>query len=241
LTPPEKGVDWNEDFFGGRKVFTKNYFVGLALLFCTILIVGCPPSNNTGQATSSDLVKQRLQRQIDGDYKNPDLHYQMGKMHQATGLWSQSEHEFTVALSFDPVHRPSQAAMVKILLDSGQAAKAKLSADFYMNQASTSEIGSLELGIAFQNEVLDDYALTCYMKALSIAPTSAKANKQLGFFYLRKGDNEKAKGYLIRSFQSDPYQSDVAGELGRLGVAIQPSQTPKPKAIVAPDAGTQKK
>lgn len=165
----------------------------------------------------------------------------MGKLHQASGLWSQAEHEFTVALSFDPVHRPSQAAIVKILFDSAQSAKAKLSADFYMNQASTSDIGSLELGIAFQNEGLDDYALTCYQKALSIAPSSPKVNKQLGFFYLKKGDNEKAKGYLIRSFQADPYQPDVAGELGKLGVAIQPSQTPKPNPGVTPESGSQKK
>lgn len=160
-----------------------------------------------------------------------------GKLHQANGFWSQAEHEFTVALSFDPVHRPSQAAMVKILFDSGQSARAKLSADFYMNQALTSSVGSLELGTAFQNEGLDNYALTCYQKALSLAPTEAKVNKQLGYYYLKKGDNEKAKGYLIRSFQTDPYQPDVAGELGKLGVAIQSSQAPKP--IVTPNAGKQ--
>ena len=218
----------------------RKYLFGLALLFCTILLGGCPPTDSGGQATSAEQARKRIQRQIELNYKDPDAHYQMGKLHQASGFWSQAEHELTVALSFDPVHRPSQAAMVKILIDSGQSAKAKLSAEFYMNQASTSDVGSLNLGVAFQNEGLDDYALTCYQKALSLAPSSPKANKQLGYFYLKKGDNEKAKDYLIRSFQADPYQPDVAGELGRLGVAIQSSPTAKPKPVVAPESGSQK-
>jgi tetratricopeptide (TPR) repeat protein len=220
-------------------VFTKTHLVSLALLFCTILIGGCQPGNSNEPAATANQTRLRIQRQIRNNYKDPDAHYQMGKLHQADGLWSQAEHEFTVALSFDPVHRSSQAAMVKILFDSGQSAKAKLAADFYMNQASTSDVGSLDLGIAFQKEALDDYALTCYQKALSLAPSSAQANKQLGYYYLKKGDKEKAKDYLIRSFQTDSYQPDVAGELGRLGVAIQSSPTPTPS--VAPSAGKQTK
>ena len=220
-------------------MFTKTHLVSLALLFCTILIGGCPPSNKNEPTATASQTRLRIQRQIQSNYKDPDAHYQMGKLHQAEGLWSQAEHEFTVALSFDPVHRSSQAAMVKILLDSGQSAKAKPAADFYMNQASTSDVGSLDLGIAFQKEGLDNYALTCYQKALSLAPSSAQANKQLGYYYLKKGDKEKAKDYLIRSFQADPYQPDVAGELGRLGVAIQSSQMPAPSA--APSAGNKTK
>ncbi len=220
-------------------MFTKTHLVSLALLFCTILIGGCPPGNSNEPAATASQTRLRIQRQIQSNYKDPDAHYQMGKLHQTEGLWSQAEHEFTVALSFDPVHRSSQAAMVKILFDSGQSAKAKLSADFYMNQASTSDVGSLDLGIAFQKEGLDDYALTCYQKALSLAPSSAQANKQLGYYYLKKGDKEKAKDYLIQSFRTDPYQPDVAGELGRLGVAIQSSQMPKPS--VAPSAEKQTK
>ena len=67
---------------------------------------------------------------------------------------------------------------------------------------------------------------------------SAKVNKQLGFFYLKKGDKEKAKQYLIASFNANPFQPDVAGELGKLGVAIESKPAPKPKPAVQPN--TQK-
>jgi tetratricopeptide (TPR) repeat protein len=227
-------------FLGGIKVFNKVRLGSLALLFCTILIGGCPPGRSD-QPTTTAQARQRIQNQIESNYKDPDAHYQLGKLNQADGLWAQAEHEFTVALSFDPVHRPSQAAMVKVLFDSGQSAKAKLSTGFYINQASTSAAGSLELGSAFQKEGLDDAALTCYQRAFSLAPTSAPVNKQLGYFYLKKSDKEKAKDYLIRSFQADPYQPDVAGELGKLGVAIQSSQVPTTKPVVAPNAGKQLK
>ena len=143
----------------------KKLLLGLVLLFCIILL-GCTPGTRE-KPSSQDVEKQKLQKQIENDYRNPDLHYRLGKLNQAGGLWSQAEHEFRVVLSFDPVHRPSQAAMVRILLDSGQGGQAKESTTYFMNSASTSDAASLDLGIAFQNEGLDDYALTCYQKALS--------------------------------------------------------------------------
>lgn len=214
----------------------KKLSFGLVLLFCIILLGDCHPPRE--KPTSIDETKLKLQRQIDLDYRNPGLHHQMGKIYQSNGLWYQAENEFRVALSFDPVHKPSQAALVRILVDSGQYGQAKESAKFFMNSAFTSENASLELGISFQNENLDDYALSCYQKALSLVPASARVNKQLGFFYLKKGDKEKAKQHLIISFNANPYQPDVAGELGRLGVAIQSTPPPKPKPSVQPD--TQK-
>ena len=83
-------------------------------------------------------------------------------------MWSRAEHEFSTALSFDPAHRDSQAAKVKVLLQSGDKGKAKILANDYITQASTSAAGSLRLGMAFQKEALDDYALTCYRQALCL-------------------------------------------------------------------------
>jgi hypothetical protein len=54
-------------------------------------------------------------------------------------------------------------------------------------------------------------------------------NKEMGLYYLDKGDKVLAKEYLIRSFNLDPNQPDVAGELGRLGVEVKiPGQMKKP-------------
>ncbi len=55
----------------------------------------------------------------------------------------------------------------------------------------------------------------------SLEPSSASVNKQVGLDYLGRGDKVRAKEYLVRRFQLDPAQPDVAGQLGRLGVGVR--------------------
>ena len=43
-----------------------------------------------------------------------------------------------------------------------------------------------------------------------------------------------AKTYLRRSFELDPYQADVAAELGKMGIRVQVLPPPKPAAPPAP-------
>ncbi len=172
-------------------------------------------------------TKAQILKQLEGKFEDPDAHYNLGKLYQRDGMWSRAEHEFSTALSFDPAHRDSQAARVKVLFQSNDKGKAKILANDYITQASNSAAGSLRLAMAFQKENLDDYALTSYRQALSLAPNSAKVNKQIGYFYMSRNQRELAKDYLIRSFQLDPTQAEVARELGILGVVVQvrtPSQ-----------------
>ncbi len=75
--------------------------------------------------------------------------------------------------------------------------------------------------MAFQNQQLDGYALDSYQQALSLAPDSAEVNKQMGLYYLSKGDKTRAKEHFIASYRSDNRQPDVAHELGRLGVELR--------------------
>jgi len=171
--------------------------------------------------TPAEQKKARLLKQINRKFENPDAHYELGQLYHADGLWARAEHEYNTTLSFDPAHRKAQAAVVKVLLDSGDTAKARLSADIYMNQVVNSAEGSLNLAIAFQKELLDEYALACYQQALRLAPNSAKINRQIGYYYLSRGDKVRAQEYLSRSFQLNPNQPEVAGELGRLGVAVR--------------------
>jgi len=178
-------------------------------------------------------TKAQILKQLEGKFEDPEAHYNLGKLYQRDGMWSRAEHEFSTALSFDPAHRESQAARVKVLFQSGDKGKAKILANEYITQASNSAAGSLKLAMAFQKEFLDDYALTCYKQALSLAPNSAKVNKQIGYFYMSKNQLDLAKDYLIRSFNLDPTQAEVAGELGRLGVVVQvrPSNPAESKKI----------
>ena len=196
------------------------------LLFCTILIVGC---NNDNQTTGVNNVKQisaeekkaQLLKSLDRKFENPDAHYELGRLYHAEGQWSQAEWRYHRALNFDPVHWQAQAAMVKLFIDSHDPDKSKNYADIYINKVSVSPTQSLELALAFQNERLDEYAMTCFQQALSLAPNSSEVHKKIGYFYLSRNDKERAKEYFTRSFQLDPKQPEVAGELGRLGVEVR--------------------
>lgn len=207
-----------------RCVWVKE-FIGLAFLVCILLFGGCDLLGGGGATevavTPEEQQKAELLKSIDRKFDNPDAHYELGRLYQADGLWAQAENSFNTALRFNPGHRQAQAAMVKVLLESDNKARGELYADIYMNQVASSAAGSLGLGLAFQKQHLDEYALSCYRQAQHLAPNSAKIQRQIGYYYLSKNDKVRAKEYLMRSFELDRSQPEVAGELGRLGVAVE--------------------
>ena len=209
-------------------------FTVLVLLICALLFSGCgllgggPKTAGRRldevEKTPAEKDKGRLLRVIDRKFENPQAHFELGRLYQDDGLWSRAEYHYNIVLGFNPVHRPAQAARVKVLGDGGDVDQASVSADFYINQAASSAMGSLKLALAFQKQELDEYALTCYRQALRLAPNSAKINRQIGYYYLSKGNKNQAQDYLRRSFQLNPNQPEVAYELGRLGV---PARRPR--------------
>lgn len=231
-------------------------FIGLALLLCTLSFVSCNPLDKRAKTkaprvdevvrTAAEEKKAELLKRIDRKFENPDAHFELGQLYQVDGLWAQAEYHYNVALTFNPAHRAAQAAMVRMLADSGNTVRAQLSADIYMNQVCASAAESLRLGLAFQKQELDGYALACFKQALQLAPNSARVNRQIGYHYLSKGDKVQAQQYLSRSFQLNSNQPEVAGQLGRLGVAIRvPQKTDKKstgkldKIVEQSDKGTK--
>lgn len=200
-------------------------FTFTLLLLCTTLLVGCKSRDATGtdkvRTVPAEQRKADLLKTIDRKFENPQAHYELGQVYQSERQWIKAEYHYNVALSFDPAHSEAQAAMVKVFIESGDTAKSKTYADIYMNQAAGSATISFRLGLAFQKQLLDEYAFDSYMQALHLAPSSAKIHKQLGYYYLTKNDKVRAEEYLKRSFQLDPVQPEVAGELGRLGVEVR--------------------
>lgn len=213
----------------------KLRFLITSIFICTLSVSGCDSAKSflgqitkssksqTGKVenTAAEEKKAKLLKQIDRKFENPDAHFQLGELYQQDGLWMQAEREYNTTLSFDPAHRKAQAAMVKVFITKGAAEKAQIYADIYMSQVANSAAESLKLAMAFQRQQLDEYALGCYRQALDMAPNSAKINRQIGYYYLSKSDNVRAKEYLRRSFRLNPNQPEVAGELGRLGVEIK--------------------
>ena len=203
----------------------------LILLFALFLFVGgCLGGSKkpkTGKVLDKELASEsedqkiKLLKQIERKFENPKAHYALGQLYQEEGLWDRAEWEYNRALAFDPVHYKTQAAMVQLLKEKGDAERAAIIADMYMSQASVSAKHSLLLGRAFQGVGDEDYALSCYLQAVTLAPNSVAVNKQIAYYYLAKKDTIKAEQYLRRTFQLDSTQAEVAGELGRLGVEVK--------------------
>ena len=204
---------------------SKTIIISAVFLTFALFIGGCGKGKDENMneigATAAERERAQLQSAIDRKFENPQAHYDLGKSYQAEGLWAQAQYHFNIAMSFDPAHRLTQAAMVKMLSERSDTAKAENYASSYIRQASASVQESLKLGLEFEALGFGDYALRCYSQALNAAPDSAAANKRLGFYYLNKGEDAQAKRYLSRSFELEPNQTDVAGALGRLGVVVQ--------------------
>ena len=196
-----------------------------AVLMMALVLAGCggdtqiDPDRSPRSATEAR--KAELLAAISNRYENPEAHYQLAKIYHQEGRVERSEFHYNVAMGFDPTHRRAQAGMVKLIKDRQDPQRARITADLYINQASTNPDALMALGRSFQREGLDDYALMSYQKAQTLAPNSAPIHKQWGYYYLAKGDSVRAEGYFRRSFEIDPNQPDVSAELGRMGIRVQ--------------------
>ncbi len=221
-------------------------FTFALLLLCTTLFVGCKSQGVAGtgevRTVPAEQRKADLLKTLDRKFENPQAHYELGQIYQSERQWLKAEYHYNTALSFDPALSEAQAATVKVFLESGNIAKSKTYADIRINQAASSADASFRLGLAFQKQLLDEYAFDCYMQALHLAPTSAKVQKQLGYYYLGKNDKVRAEEHFKRSFQLDPVQPEVAGELGRLGVEVRiprkAERSPRKVNKIADEKGT---
>ena len=219
---------YGEDRIRNFKIFYLSSFICplfFILTFSSLLIcsfTGCQPEDASNEAKISiDKRKADLFKQLEMKFENPDVHYELGQLYLAESNWAKAEYHFNIALSFEPAHRPAQAALVKGLIKNSHKSQAEKYAKDYINRVSGSAKASLELADAFHKQGLDEYALTSYQQALRLEPNSPDVHKQLGYYYLSKNDNTKAQDYFSRSFQLNPKQPDVAGELGRLGVVVR--------------------
>jgi len=199
--------------------------VRILSLVLALVLAGCESTPKVPDAANEEAAieqsqKAQLLEQIDRKYESPEVHYQLGKLSYAEGRLDKADFEYRVALGFNPVHYRAQAGVVKVATDQKQTERAQIIAELYISQAAVSAPASVRLGKAFQNEGLGEYALSCYYQATGLTPKSPEPYKLLGFYYLGENDQVRAEENFRRSFELDPYQTDVAGELGRMGVII---------------------
>jgi predicted Zn-dependent protease len=231
-----ESATWRQNMTGRHKGTLGK--VGLPLLACVLLsfailfLLSCveqqagPGGVGNIEITPVEKTEDGLLAELDHKFENPYAHYQLGRLYHKQHRWDKAEYHYNLAVSFDPAHRAAQAALVKLYADSGDKAKADQFARADMNQVANSAKQSLKLARAFENEQLYEYALVCFEQALRLGPHMPEVSKYFGYYYLNRGDEAQAKKYLSRSFELNPNQPDVAGALGRLGIAVEvPDET----------------
>jgi len=205
--------------------------VTMLALALALSLTGCESAQPTpaqGQGAIEQTQKEQLLEQIERRYESPEAHYKLGKIYYNEGALDKADFEYRVAVGFDPVHYRAQAGIVRVAVDQKDPQRARNIAELYISQTAVSAEKSLLLGKAFAGENLGEYALSCYYQAIGLDPKMSEPYKLLGFHYLKAGDKVRAEENLRRSFELNPYQPDVSGELGRLGVPVttphQPAQ-----------------
>ena len=199
-------------------------FIGLMSCLFALCLTGCYQPNprvDRQQIESMANPEAYLLSLLDQRYINPDVHCELGRYYHSQHQDTKALHHYQTALGFDPAHRPTQAAMIKLYLDQGKMSQAQELMQRYQRQIGSSPQQLVELGDALEGEGLDNYALSCYQQALKLGPDLAPTNKYLGLYYLKHNDLDQAKQYLKRSFDINPNQPDVAKHLGELGVTVQ--------------------
>ncbi len=207
----------------------------LCVLFGSVLLAfsGCeegirPAPTPPVTTATSDPTEAQLLAELQKKYENPQVHLELARLYHKAQNWLKAEDYYNNTIGFDPANKAAQAGLVKLFLDRGNPSKAEQFANVYIRQAAPSVRETLRLGWEFKQLKLDDYTLRCFRQALAADPNSDEANKQMGFYYFEKGDKAQAKQYLMRSFELNPRQPEVAGALGKLGVVVElPPEPPQ--------------
>ncbi len=208
----------------------------IAFIVCIITLVFMASCSK--EQAAADSKEAMLLAQIDAKFESPQAHFDLAKYYAETGQWSKSAYQYAITVGFDPTNMPARAGHIKGLMMSNQQRKANELIGDYVASAG-SEKATVELAKSLRKEGLPEFSLMACERGLSLYPTSAPLHRELGYYYLAKDDKVMAEEYLRKSFEFDPYQADVAGALGRMGVKVQAPATVskgKPVSEIEPKA-----
>lgn len=216
----------------GARLVARGAVLHVLLACVLFLLWGCAGTEAPAPAVDrvgtvpSDKTEAQLLAELEQKFENPQAHYELARLYHKSQNWNKAEYHYNVALGFEPGNKAAQAGLVKMFMDRGDSPKGQQYANGYIRQAAGSVDEMLRLAWEFEKLDMDDYALRTFRQAVTAAPDSAEANKQIGLYYLGKNDTVNAKQYLMHSFELNPRQPDVAGALGRLGVVVQTPGVP---------------
>jgi len=194
------------------------------ILVCVVLVSGCVRQKTVVTTTNMPLVPDKesyLKSQLQNHFANPDVHCELGRHYLSEGLLDKAKYHFEASLGCDPAHRNTQAAYIKLFIVSHDSHKAAQLFTKYKKQLLSSPRQMCKLAKALGEEGLDEFSLNCFEQALVASPESAETHRQLGYFHSARGETQKALIHFQASIRLNPNQADIAGELGRMGIALE--------------------
>ena len=206
--------------------------IAVSLIFFVIclFVIGCAeqskiehqePLGPPPEDAEYGFKKLYYQKQLEQKYENPWAHYQLAKLYFSDGWWNKAQFHGELAVQFSPMMFEAQALVIKTLIASGKESLAKVKLKEYTDLAGDDTGKLYMLGKQLRENNLNQYAYDIYQSAYSDENTSADITRELGYYYLARGQKVMARKYFVESFELDPFQKDVAWELGRLGVAVK--------------------
>lgn len=208
----------------------RTYWLAGALITGVIVFTGCQTAGNV-YSTPISQKEQYLLSLVDRNFQDPQAHYLLAQYYHTEGRWDKALYQIDLALRFGPYFRKAQVAKVRYLLDQDKTSLAQEAVDRFVKQSARNPDGLVDLAKTLQQEGLDQYALYCLEQAKTLCPKSPLVFKELGLYHLAKDQTTRAREYLLRSFELNPTQADVARALGRIGVVVE---APKPQSSLPP-------
>lgn len=219
----------HDDLFKNYMSASKGYiYWRVRALIMGVLVLSLTGCQTTGavHSTPSSQKEQYLLSLVDRNFQDPQAQYLLAQYYHTEGRLDKALYQIDLALRFGPYFRKAQVAKVRYLLEQDKSSLAQEAVGRFVKQSAHNPDGLIELAKTFQQEGLDQYALYCLEQARTLCPKSPLVFKELGLYHLAKDQTTRAREYLLRSFELDPTQADVAGTLGRLGVVVEVPKSP---------------
>jgi tetratricopeptide (TPR) repeat protein len=202
----------------------------IMVVVAVIAVAGCGPQKTTAVPET----EQTLLAQIDQKFENPDAHYRLAKLYHSQSQWIKAEYEYGIAIGFAPINKWPEAGLVKMYRDWERPEKAQEALNKAMYSCNTDE-ELVMLAKALQKEGLKEDPQTCYEYGLTVAKNKGGIYKEMGYYYLTIGDKVRAEDAFRKSLEIRPYQPDVSGELGRMGVKVVAPEIVHQNPVTSPE------
>lgn len=210
----------------------KRLFAGLGGSLCAILLCGCVSSDGSKPLKQEDpklaaakanvqlgtaylqqgnfpVAKEKLERSLKQNPKDPDVHTSLGWLYDRTGETKLAEQHFREALRLAPDKPDLINNYATILCKNGRVDEGveKFSSVAVSKYYRTPEVALTNAGVCLRSAKRPDEAQVKFAAAIKARPNYSEATVQLAGLYLERenlADARKVVDTYINAFRPDP-------------------------------------